>query len=97
MKTFVTTIAAIAFSTTAFAGSPLSADDSYGSVLFDQGSGSTSGYTAPTGAVAATISSSDNFGSVLYDLNRSSHEHTLSAPPSIGDQADDYGSILYDL
>jgi len=97
MKTLLTTVAALTFSTVAFAGSPFSENDNYGSVLFDQGPGGSGSYTVPDGAIADTINSSDTFGSVLYDLSRPTHEDTLAAPPAIGDDADDYGNILYDL
>lgn len=97
MKTLITTVAAVAFSAAAFAGSPFDADDTYGTVLFDQGAGSSGGYTAPEGAIADAVNSSDTFGSVLYDLNRPTYGHSLTAPPAIGDGADDYGSVLYDL
>ena len=97
MKTLLTTVAALTFSAAAFAGSPFSEDDTYGTVLFDQGPGGSGSYTVPDGAIANTINSSDTFGSVLYDLNRITHEHALSAPPAIGDDADDYGNVLYDL
>jgi len=97
MKTLLATVAAVAFSASAFAGSPLSESDTYGSVLFDQGSGGSGSYTAPTGPVANAMASRDNFGSVLFDLGQPSHTTTLSAPPSVGDSGDDYGNVLYDL
>ena len=97
MKTLLTTVAALTFSAAAFAGSPFSEDDNYGSILFDQGPGSSSSYTAPDSAVADAMNSVDSFGSVLYDLNRPIHEHTQGIPPAIGDDADDYGNVLYDI
>jgi len=98
MKTLFTTIAAVAFSATAFAGGPLSEQDTYGSILFDQNAGSSGNYSEPTGAVADAMRSSDSFGSVLYDLNRTSNERPTQAnPPAIGDNTDDYGNVLYDL
>ena len=97
MKTLLTTVAALTFSAAAFAGGPLSEDDTYGTVLFDQGPGGSGSYTVPDGAIANTMISSDTFGSVLYDLNRPAHEQTLGSPPAIGDDTDDYGSLLYDI
>lgn len=98
MKTLFVTVAAVAFSASAFAGSPLSESDNYGSVLFDQDSGGSGNYTAPTGPVTDAYASRDNFGSVLFDLGKpSSNTTTLSSPPSVGDASDDYGSVLYDL
>ena len=97
MKTLFTTTAAVLFSAAAFAGSPFSADDTYGTVLFDQGAGSSGAYAEPTSAIAKELYSSDTVGSVLFDLERPTHEHALGAPPFIGDDADDYGNVLYDL
>lgn len=96
MKTFLTTVAALAFSATAFAGGPLSESDTYGSVLFDQDAGQAGLSTAAEGAVADAMDSADSYGSVLYDQPRGEHDHLLASPPAVGDDADDYGSVLYD-
>lgn len=97
MKTFFTAASALLLSTAVYAGSPFDAEDTYGTVLFDQGAAPTGAYTEPTGPLAAELYSDDTFGSVLFDLDGRSHEHALSAPPAIGDDADDYGNVLYDL
>jgi len=96
MKTFLTIIATLAFSATAFAASPLSENDTYGSVLFDQGAGTAGLSTASEGAITDAMGSTDSYGSVLFEQPRSEHDHLLASPPAVGDEADDYGSVLYD-
>ena len=97
MKTLFTTVAAIAFSAGAFAGSPFDAEDTYGTVLFDQGAAPSGTYTEPSSSVAAEIFSGDTYGSVLFDLENATYQDTVGAQPSIGDEADDYGNVLYDI
>ena len=94
------TIASIAAATLLFAGGAVANPEfdnheNYGTVLQDTVHAQSSGEYRPTGHLVGVIESSDGYGSVLYDLDRSSGE-SISAPPSIGDDADDFGNILYD-